>query len=135
MTDVGLNYINVQHPEAIYKAMIYQCNGIAWIENAFKMAWDSYQTDDWKYDGATFVREFEGNFWEVAAFIHDWLNVSGYVGRPIDRYFVKIMVHLQYPEGLILERCKWMQWTWLNVLNHKYIKRDFVSRELPNILK
>lgn len=131
----GINYINVNHPQEVYFNMLKQCNGIEWVEDAFILAWDSYELDEWFYDGATFVRENNGDFWEVASFIHDWLNVTGYVGKPIDKYFISLMIALEYSVDIIFERCKWMQWTWLNVINHKYIKKDFISRELPTKLR
>ena len=83
-----------------------------------------------KYDGATFVKEHKNKFWEVASFIHDWLNVIGYVGKKVDLYFIKIMISLNYSENIIFERCKWMQFTWINKLRHK-LKRTYISDSIP----
>lgn len=113
--------------------MLLQCNGIEWVETAFLLSWRSYEAKNWNFDGATFVRENNNNFWEVAAFVHDWLNKEGYVGKEPDLYFIKIMMALNYSENLVFERAKWMQWTWLNVLWHK-IKRTFKANRLPNQL-
>lgn len=133
--DIGIDYINVDNPEQVYQLMVSECAHIHWIKKALDKAWLSFKTENWKYDGATFVREHKDEFWEVAAFIHDWLNVTGYVGKEVDLYFIRIMIALNYSENIIFERAKWMQWTWINVLNHKYIKRDFKGDYVPNYLK
>ena len=128
----GLYYANLSQAErnAIYWDMYKQCNGIEWIENALKFAWTSFEQGLFKYDGATFVKEHKNKFWEVAAFIHDWLNILGYVGKKVDLYFIKIMIHLNYSENIVKERIKWMQLTWINKLRHK-IKRTFTADKLP----
>jgi hypothetical protein len=117
----------------IYNNLLSQCNGIEWIEQAFYFAWSDFKQGKFEYDGATFVIEVNNNFWEVAAFIHDWLNGIGYVGKAIDLYFIKIMIALNYSENRIFERCKWMQWTFLNVFWHK-VKGTFKSKHLPYYL-
>jgi len=128
----GLYYTNLSQDErnAIYNDMLQQCNGIEWIESVFQYAWLAFGQGLFKYDGATFVKEHKNKFWEVASFIHDWLNVSGYVGKKVDLYFVKIMISLNYSENIIFERCKWMQFTWLNKLRHK-LKRTYISDSIP----
>ena len=114
-----MKYYNIASIEqAFYNELLSQCNGIVWIENAFKMAFESFKEDGWKYDGATFVREKDNNYLEVAAFIHDWLNHAGYVGKKVDLYFIKTMIALNYGENIIFERNKWMQYTWLNYFWH-----------------
>jgi hypothetical protein len=114
-----MKYYNIHNvSEHVYNDLLSQCNGVEWIEFAFEQAWFSFKKDGWKYDGATFVREKNGNYWEVAAFIHDWLNMTGYVGKKVDLYFIKIMIALNYGENIIFERCKWMQWTGLNYFWH-----------------
>ena len=35
-----------------------------------------------------------------------------------DLYFIKIMIALNYGENIIFERCKWLQWTWINYFWH-----------------
>ena len=117
----------------IYDNLLEDCKGVEWIENAFKLAWKDYESGLFSYDGATFVKEVYNDYWEVASFIHDWLNVTGYIGKDIDLYFIKIMIHLQYPERRIYERCKWMQLTFINVLRHR-IKGTFKSNKLPKFL-
>ena len=130
-----LNYTDLSNQEAedIYNELKKQCNSVKWIEFSLSLAWNDYKRGRFDYDGATFVQEYNGNFWEVASFIHDWLNVIGYVGKQVDLYFIKIMIKLQYPENIIFERCKWMQYTFLNKLIHR-IKRNFKGDKLPEIL-
>lgn len=132
---MGLKYIHIGDPLAVKADLITQCKGITWIERALELAWEDYKLSGWIYDGATFVREHNDNYWEVAAFIHDWMNHIGHVGKDVDLYFINIMISLKYPTRIIFERCKWMQWTLFNVFYHKYIKRDFVSTGVPEILK
>lgn len=117
----------------VYDNLLKQCNGVEWIENALHNAWESFQFEGWNYDGATFVRENNGNFLEVAAFIHDWLNNIGFVGKKVDLYFIKIMIALQYDENIIFERCKWMQYTFINYFYH-LIRFKKPKNELPNYL-
>lgn len=126
-----MTYYKIQNiQQSLYDDLISQCNGIKWIENAFNLAWESFKKDGWKYDGATFVREKNNNYWEVAAFIHDWLNLTGYVGKVPDLYFIKIMIALNYGENIIFERCKWMQYTWLNYFWH-CVRFKNPKNELP----
>lgn len=119
----------------IHSSLKEQSKGIEWLERAFKLAWIDYKAGKFKYDGATFVSELNNEFWELAAFIHDWLNGIGYVGAAVDLYFIKIMIVLNYPESMIIERYKLMRFTFVNVFIHKYIKRDFVSTNIPNHLQ
>jgi hypothetical protein len=116
--------------EAVYFLMLKQCNGLKWIEEAFFSAWDSFKSIGWKYDGATFVREMNNIFWEVAAFIHDWLNHSGFVGPQVDSYFMKIMIALKYDERIISERNRWMIFTFINYAWH-WLRFRNPKNELP----
>ena len=120
--------------EYAYKTMFLECADVEWIKKAFNLAWTDYVNNKFHYDGATFVRENNNEFWEVASFIHDWLNVIGYVGKDVDIYFIDIMIELEYPTNIIFERSKWMQWTFLNVLIHK-VRGNYISKEIPKYLK
>jgi len=128
-----MKFKELDNPVEVFNDLVYQCKGKHWIKKAYILAWTSYKNNNWKYDGATFVREHNNNYWEVAAFIHDWLNHEGYVGKEVDLYFIKIMIALNYSANLIFERAKWMQWTFLNVFWHK-IKRNYKGSKLPNYL-
>ena len=44
-----------------------------------------FEAGKFSYDGATFVKERSKSLFEVAAFIHDWRNAMGYVGKQIDQ--------------------------------------------------
>lgn len=127
-------HLTYQESAEVYKDLLSQCHGIKWIENALIQAWTSFDLDGWNYDGATFVAEVNDNYWEAAAFIHDWLNCTGYVGKQPDLYFIKIMVALGYGENKIFERAKWMQWTFINKWSH-VIKGTFIADDLPKNLK
>jgi hypothetical protein len=118
----------------VYEDLFNQCNGIAWIEKALFKAWESFELKGWNYDGATFVREHKNNYIEVAAFIHDWLNQIGFVGKKVDLYFIKIMIVLNYGESIIFERCKWMQYTGINYFWH-WCRFKKPANDLPIYLK
>ncbi|MFB9055050.1 hypothetical protein ACFFVB_18360 [Formosa undariae] len=125
--------LNKTEQKNIYQDLLQQCNGIEWIENALEHAWRNFILYKWDYDGATFVVENNGNYWEIAAFIHDYLNQIGYVGKQPDLYFIRIMLALNYGENRIFERCKWMQWTWVNKLRH-IIRLKFKGDLIPEWL-
>ena len=116
----------------IYNKLLAQTKNIGWISKALDWAWESFKHDGWTYDGATFVREKNHEFWEVAAFIHDALNSNGYVGKKPDLYFIKIMMVLNYSENIVFERCKWMQWTFINKYWHK-VKGTFKADAIPEL--
>ena len=117
--------------QPLYTFMLEQCKGVKWIEEAFFNAWDSFKSEGWKYDGATFVQEKNNSYWEVAAFIHDYLNNIGYVGKEVDLYFIKIMIVLNYGERIIFERCKWMQYTFINYFWH-WVRGRKPKNKIPN---
>jgi hypothetical protein len=87
------------------------------------------------YDGATFLKERNPvTIFEVGAFIHDWRNSKGYVGKEIDNEFLCVMIALNYKPKLIIERWLLMRLTFLNVLRHKI--KGTLKNELPiNIYK
>lgn len=92
-------------------------------------AWESFKRGEWSYDGATFVKErFGHSVFELASFIHDWRNSMGFVGKYIDKEFIDIMITLNYPFRLILERWLWMRFTFANVWIHK-IKNTYSSNK------
>lgn len=92
----------------------------------------SFQRGEFSYDGATFVREATPFRFEAAAFIHDWRNGTGYVGRQIDREMFRIMRELDYPTRLIVGRWIWCWFTGLNVWRHRI--KGTLKKELPKDL-
>ena len=105
------------------------------IKELFADAWIDFMLGRFSYDGATFVKERNPiTIFEIGAFIHDWRNCKGYVGKAIDNEFMCIMIALNYKPNLIIERWLFMRFTFLNVLRHK-IKGTY-KKELPtNIYK
>ena len=92
------------------------------IRDLFASAWIDFQIGKFSYDGATFVKERNPlTLFEVSAFIHDWRNLNGYVGKAIDNEFICIMIALNYKPNLIIERWLFMRFTFLNVLRHKIL--------------
>ncbi len=103
------------------------------IRTLFRKAWDSYKCGDFTYDGATFVRERNsGSIFEVAALIHDWRNSNGCVGKAADQEMFDIMIRLNYPLRLIIERWMFCRFTFVNVVRHK--GRGTLCVELPTDL-
>jgi len=92
------------------------------VRELFASAWIDFQIGKFSYDGATFVKERNPiTIFEVAAFIHDWRNSKGYVGRKIDREFLCIMIVLNYKPELIIERKLFMLLTPLNIARHRFL--------------
>ncbi len=92
------------------------------IRELFASAWIDFSIGKFSYDGATFVKERNLlTIFEVAAFIHDWRNSRGYVGRKIDREFLSIMIVLNYKPELIKERIFFMLLTPLNIARHRFL--------------
>lgn len=92
------------------------------IKELFADAWIDFMLGKFSYDGATFVKERNPlTLFEVSAFIHDWRNCKGYVGKAIDNEFMCIMIALNYKPNLIIERWFLMRLTFLNVLRHKFL--------------
>jgi hypothetical protein len=105
------------------------------IKELFADAWIDFMLHKFSYDGATFLNERNPiTIFEVGAFIHDWRNSKGYVGKEIDNEFMCVMIALNYSPKIIIERWLLMRLTFLNVARHK-IKGTF-KNELPtNIFK
>jgi len=92
------------------------------IKELFADAWIDFMLGKFSYDGATFVKERNPlTIFEIGAFIHDWRNCKGYVGKAIDNEFICIMIALKYKHNLIIERWLFMRFTFLNVLRHKIL--------------
>jgi hypothetical protein len=92
------------------------------IKELFADAWVDFVLGRFSYDGATFVKERNPlTLFEVSAFIHDWRNFKGYVGKEIDNEFLCIMIALNYKPNLIIQRWLFMRFTFLNVLRHKIL--------------
>jgi len=108
-----------------YNSMIQEIKSLPLghaIRDLFASAWIDFQIKKFSYDGATFVRERNPlTIFEVAAFIHDWRNSKGYVGRKIDREFLSIMIVLNYKPELIKERIFFLVLTPLNIARHRFL--------------
>jgi hypothetical protein len=103
------------------------------IRVLFDFVWDCFENEKFSYDGATFVKErYKNTIFEVAAFIHDFRNYLGYVGKEIDRELLCIMIILNYKPELIIQRKILMLLTPINILRH--IKNKNYKKELPKNL-
>lgn len=89
------------------------------IRLIFVNAWEDFKAGKFSYDGPTFVRSRFKSRWELASFIHDWRNSMGNVGREVDNEFFSVMIALNYPIKLIIERWLLTRFTFLNVWRHK----------------
>ena len=105
------------------------------IKELFADAWIDFMLGKFSYDGATFVKERNSlTIFEVSAFIHDWRNFKGYVGKEIDNEFLCIMIALNYKPRLIIERWLFMRLTFLNVLRHKFLG-NLINKSPNNLFK
>jgi len=105
------------------------------IKELFADAWTDFMLGKFSYDGATFVKERNSlTIFEVSAFIHDWRNFKGYVGKEIDNEFLCIMIALNYKPRLIIERWLFMRLTFLNVLRHKFLG-NLINKSPNNLFK
>jgi len=92
------------------------------IKELFADAWIDFMLGKFNYDGATFVKERNPlTIFEVAAFIHDWRNCKGYVGKAIDNEFMCVMIVLNYKPNIIIERWLFMRLTFLNIVRHRFL--------------
>ena len=125
--------LRIGHNSMIHELMVLP--KVHPIRELFADAWIDFMLHKFSYDGATFVKERNPiTIFEIGAFIHDWRNLNGYVGKEIDNEFIKIMVTLNYDFKMILQRWVLMRFTFLNVWRHK-IKGTY-RNELPiNIYK
>lgn len=99
-----------------------------WLVLLFEKVWDEFKKGKFSYDGATFVKErYNDTVFEVASFIHDWFNHIGYVGKNVDKLFIIIMEELNYPSSKIRIRKFLMNFTFLNVLRHKFITKTYIG--------
>ena len=103
--------------------------------NVFFLAWEDFKAGKFAYDGATFVNErCKTTLFEVPAFIHDWRNANGYVGKKIDNEMFSIMTYLNYNPHHFIVRARWVFFTWINVLRHKYYLKDLKNTMPKNLI-
>ncbi len=101
----------------------------------FQLAWNDFLCGKFSYDGATFVKERNiKTLFELPAFIHDWRNYNGYVGKNIDYEMFSVMILLRYPPKYFVVRARWTFFTWINILRHKYILRDLKTNLPTNLI-
>jgi len=93
-----------------------------------------YEAGKFSYDGATFVKERTKSLFEVAAFIHDWRNAMGYVGKEVDNEMFDIMIVLNYDLKDIVLRYFLTRFTFINVIRHK-ITHTFLKNNPNNLFK
>lgn len=104
-----------------YESMHSEMNGLDFkhpIRTLFMYAWEEFEAGMFSYDGPTFVRSRFKSRWELASFIHDWRNSNGNVGREIDKEFFSVMIALNYPIELIIQRWYFTRFTFINVWRH-----------------
>lgn len=105
-----------------YESMHAEMNGLDFnhpIRELFAIAWEDFKAGKFSYDGPTFVKSRFKSRWELASFIHDWRNAMGNVGRQVDNEMFSVMIALNYPIKLIIERWMFCRFTFVNVWRHK----------------
>jgi hypothetical protein len=114
-------FSEVAHLEVYHPINILLRNAIA-----------DFKAGKFSYDGATFVKERSKSLFEVAAFIHDWRNSTGYVSYKVDKEMLDIMRILKYNIRLIRWRYFYTRLTFMNMLRHK-LKGTFISSKPKNL--
>jgi len=104
------------------------------INILLREAISDFEAGKFSYDGATFVKERGVSLFEVAAFIHDWRNALGYVGKEVDNEMFDIMIVLNYDLKHIILRYFLTRFTFINVIRHK-IMHTFVRNNPNNLFK
>jgi len=94
--------------------------------------WQQFKDGEFKVDGATFVSEQEGNYFNLWWFNHDARNKYGYVGTEIDNEMLTIMILLNVPQSHFRDIIPWFSFTWINTVRH--ILTGNRKNELPNDL-
>lgn len=131
-------YINQISPEEWQEGKLFMLQEVVHLTHTHPIAIlllkaiADFEAGIFSYDGATFVKERSKSLFEVAAFIHDWRNSMGYVGKNIDQEMFDIMNLLNYPTPLVIWRFAWTRLTFLNVWRHKLLC-TFLSNK-PNDL-
>lgn len=107
-----------------------------WIITLFNHVWKEFKKNKFSYDGATFVKErYDDTLFEVASFIHDYLNYIGYVGKNVDKLFIIIMKTLKYPEKQINKRKCFMKFTFINIFIHIFADNYIGDINLEKFIK
>lgn len=103
-----------------------------------EIRWRQFMNGDFKVDGATFIKEQYGNYFNLWWFNHDARNKFGYVGKDIDDEMLDIMVLLNVPQKHFRDSIWWFKFTRVNWLRHFCIKifkkGNLKINELPNDL-
>lgn len=94
--------------------------------------WRKFLNGDFSVDGATFIAEETGCFFNIWWFIHDARNSDGYVGKAIDNEMIDIMTLTNTPSKYYRQAVPLLCFTFVNVIRH-YFKGTLKS-ELPNNL-
>ncbi|MFD2566067.1 hypothetical protein ACFSRZ_01710 [Pseudotenacibaculum haliotis] len=91
-----------------------------WLYDLLDKAITSFKANEFSYDGATFVPErSKETIFEVAAFIHDYLNSKGIVSYKADSLMFRIMRLLNYNRKHFIYRWLFTRLTFLNIIRHK----------------
>lgn len=92
--------------------------------------WTRFKNLEFKVDGATFISEQYGNYFNLWWFNHDARNKFGYVGKEIDSEMLDIMTLLNVPQELKRKSIWWFKFTWINIVRH--VLKGNKKNELPN---
>ena len=104
-------------------------NAPKWLVAFFDKAWSDFKQNKWSYDGATFVPErYKTTLFEVAAFLHDYLNIMGIVSYQADAFMFRVMKLLNYDFKYFVWRWVLTRLTFLNIIRHKYYLKDWKGK-------
>lgn len=91
-----------------------------WLVKLFNLALEDFKNNKFNYDGSTFGKErYSNTLFEVASFIHDWLNYLGIVSYQVDTLLLRIMKQLNYSKKQRFARWFKTRFTFINIWRHK----------------
>lgn len=95
--------------------------------------WSKFINNEFTVDGATFIDEEEGCFFNIWWFIHDGRNSEGYVSKKVDNEMIDIMVLTDTPAKHFKQAIPYLKFTWANVFRH-FIKGTLKYRTPKNLI-
>lgn len=99
----------------------------------FYYYWRKFMKGEFAVDGATFIDEEDGCFFNIWWFIHDGRNSEGYVSKSVDSEMLDIMILTNTPNKHFKQAIPYLKFTWLNVIRH-IIKCTYKRKKPSNLI-
>ncbi len=102
------------------------------LKELFWYYWRRFRLGKFTVDGATFIDEEDGDFFNIWWFIHDGRNAEGFVGVSVDNEMIDIMTLTDTPAKHFKQAVPLLKLTWVNWLRHLF--KGSLQRNKPNDL-